>query len=365
MSQFYRDYTTPPHPSAFSGVNAIKKFHPELSRKDIKKRLEDVEAYSRLRQVRKLKRYNPFFVRQRLEVLQLDLLDVSKMRGANENIPYILMIVDTFSRKAWGLLLKNKQKETVRDAFKWFLQNDLSVSERKEVKRVLCDRGGEFSNDVFPKLLKDENIVLKHPNFHAPHVERFNRTFQRILYSYLLEKRFLRYLERLPQIFQSYNNRVHSAHGLTPNEAFKKKNAFIVNQKQEYRWVEKFKSGPKKKNEFEIGDVVRLVSFDNAFQRSYKDTYSVQLFTIVDIINKKLPFPMYKLADRLGEVKHGAYYAKQLIKVNFKEGLYHVEKILERRRGADGKRELKVSWYGHKNKKFDSWIKEKDLDIYT
>ncbi|MEM8728059.1 MAG: DDE-type integrase/transposase/recombinase [Chlamydiota bacterium] len=365
MSQFYRNYTTPPHPSAFSGVNALKRFYPKLSKKSIEEKLEDVEAYSRLGQIRKVKRYNPYFVRQRLEVLQLDLLDVRGLREANEDIPYLLMIVDTFSRKAWGVLLKNKQGDTAADAFRSFLNNDLSKNERKEVKRVVCDMGGEFINKYFKKLLKDEKISMQHPNFHAPHVERFNRSFQRILYSYLLEKRLVRYLERLPMIFESYNNRIHSAHGMSPNDAFLKKNAFKVNQKQEYRWVEKFDAGPKKQKTLKIGDVVRMVNTNNRFQRSYKDTFSVQLFTVVGIVDKNLPIPMYRLSDRLGALVRGAFYAQQLIKVKPKESLSHVKKITERRIGPDGDQEVLVEWLDYPQKRYHTWIKERDLGIYT
>lgn len=365
---FYRDYTSPPHPAAFSGVRAASDFF-NLSEKEVKKRLEDVEAYSRLKEVRKVKRYNPFIVRQRLEVLQLDLLDISskELVSANEGVKYILMIIDTFSRKAWGVLLSEKKADTVTDAFRSFLLRDLSERDRRRVQRVVCDKGGEFASKDFRGLLKKFKIVMKHPNKHAPHVERFNRTFQKILYSYLIEHRTVRYLEKLPVFFQSYNGRIHSAHGLTPDEAFKKENSFRVNQALERRFVENWPARKKDKQVFEIGDTVRImkgVLKANAFQRSYKDTYSVQVYTVSGIVKSNLPLLMYKLSDIKGEELDGFFYAKQLVRVTPKDSLFHVEKVLERRTGADGKVQVKVQWLGYK-KKYDSWIDEEDLSVYT
>ncbi|MEM8728250.1 MAG: DDE-type integrase/transposase/recombinase, partial [Chlamydiota bacterium] len=224
-----KNYAVPPHPSAFSGITNLKRLYPKTPLKRIKSKLTALDTYTRHKEAKPVKHYNPYVVRVALQLLQLDLLDVRQLSEDNDGIKYILMIIDTFSRRAWAIPLPNKQTATVSTAFGNFLDDELTSAQRDRVERVLSDRGREFTGKKFQTLLREENIIPSHPNDHAPHIERFNRSIQRILYSYLTEKNTHRYIDRLDDIMATYNNRPHSAHGFTPQRALTRANARRVN----------------------------------------------------------------------------------------------------------------------------------------
>ena len=65
--------------------------------------------------------------------------------------------------------------------------------------------------------------------------------------------------------------------------------------------------------------------------------------------------PTYKLVDYWEEVK-GSFYDKELQKVDKKDEVFEVKKILRIRRKR-GVKEYFVKWWGYLDK-FNSWVKE-------
>ena len=355
---FYKQYTTPPNRAAFAGLAKLRKIFPDVSENELRKRLQSIDAYSRHKEAKRVKKYNPFIVRVRLEVLQLDLLDVRQLAEANQGVTYIFMIIDTFSRKAWGIPLKNKQGPTVKDAFLSFVKREFSTGEAKNIRRILCDRGAEFAGKEFKSLLVRLRIKMTHPNAHAPHVERLNRTIQKILYSYMTEKQTVQYLRILPDIFKTYNTRIHSAHGLAPEDAFKKENSFRVNAALEKKLADRLgKETPR----FKVGDMVRVRNPAKAFARSYKDTHSIQIFKIAAIKNSPLPAAMYELVNLRGTPVAGFFYANQLAKIIPKPSMFRIDKILGHRTRPNGREEVLVRWLDYP-KSFDSWISRETIE---
>lgn len=357
--KFIKQYTNPPHPAAFSGLSNLSHVYPKQSRARLRKLLESVDAYSKHKEVRRSAQKNPFIVRSRLAVLQIDLLDVRQLASHNNDVKYIFMIIDTFSRRAWGIPLQNKRADSTREVFYQFLHNVLSRKDRSSVERVLSDRGREFNNAKFKKLLKEENIALTHPNLHAPHVERLNRTIQKIMYGYMTEKKTKRYIEHLQAIFKSYNGRIHSSHGLTPNSAFLRKNEkkvkYILAYKRQHREEERHSPSLK------VGDFVRIEKPRKAFSRSYKETHSKEMFIVRRII-RNLPQPMYEVEDLKGKIINSRLYAHQLAKISPNNSMFAIEKII-RRRGRGRKKEVLVKWEGYSDA-FNTWIKASEAKTF-
>ena len=65
----------------------------------------------------------------------------------------MLCVIDIFSKYAWVVSLKDKKCVSIVDAF----QKILYKSARKP-KKVWVDKGSEFYNSSFKKLLKDNDI---------------------------------------------------------------------------------------------------------------------------------------------------------------------------------------------------------------
>lgn len=353
-----RDYTGPPHPAAFSGLGKLRKLYPDKSERELKKTLSGIDAYTRHKEPKPVKKYNPVVVRYRLQLLQLDLLNVDDFEDENDGVKYLLMIVDTFSRKAWCLPLRNKEAPSVLAAFGEFLERTLPANLRDKVERVLCDRGKEFNNGEFKSLLREHGIELSHPNRHAPHVERLNKSFQRILYAYMTERRTRRYLDKLPSLLASYNGRPHSAHGLSPEDAFKKINARRVNYALAAKQEEQLESR-KGRPRFRVGDYVRMRERGKAFDRSYKPTHRQELYRIHAVLSGPLPETMYKLSGLRGEIVAGKFYANQLAAVTPNERMFRVEKV-EEERVRRGRREYLVKYLGY-GKNYNAWIGEEEL----
>lgn len=84
---------------------------------------------------------------------QADLVDVSSIAKFNRKHTFILTVIDTFSKFAFARALKSKHGEEVTKAMKSIFEESNRVCVKLE-----SDRGKEFLNKHFQKLLKDMNI---------------------------------------------------------------------------------------------------------------------------------------------------------------------------------------------------------------
>ena len=360
MQNFRSNYLRPSHPSFFSGLNKLKTIYPQVKQEKQQDELNAIEAYTRHKESKPVSRYNPLVVTVRLELLQLDLLDVKQLSEYNDGINHILMIIDTFSRKAWGKPLPNKKAVVVVKAFEDFLERDISAEDKASIERVLTDKGKEFTNRAFKNLLLRYGIKLTHPNLHAPHVERLNRSIQKMIYAYLTQFKTRRYIDNLDNVFKSYNTRIHSTHKMTPNEAFQKENAYAVNYALTSAYENKLQPFGRKPK-FKVGDFVRVKTRTIAiFARSYKPTHEQELFQIRNIVNSKLPEPMYQLKGLQGEEIEGKFYGNQLAKVKPNEDMFRIEKVVakRKRRGID---EVLIKWEGY-GERYNTWLSEEQAE---
>lgn len=84
---------------------------------------------------------------------QADLVDVSSIAKFNRKHSFILTVIDTFSKFGFARGLKSKHGEEVTKAMKSIFEESKRVCVKLET-----DRGKEFYNKHFQKLLKDLNI---------------------------------------------------------------------------------------------------------------------------------------------------------------------------------------------------------------
>ena len=64
----------------------------------------------------------------------------------NKGFRFLLCVIDTFSKYAWVIPLKDRKRVSTVDAF----QKILDISERKPNK-IWVDKGSEFYNNSFRK----------------------------------------------------------------------------------------------------------------------------------------------------------------------------------------------------------------------
>lgn len=313
-----RNYQTPGHPTYLSGLSNLIKFYPKLSVSKAKSILRSVKSYGLHADYKKPAVYNPIYVYGRRKLLQIDLADVSSLEDDNRGVKYLLTAIDTFSRKAWVVPLKSKSGREVSQAFLKVL------TEMKELpERLLSDKGTEFTNAQFKKILSDRGIKSLHlySDQKAAHVERFNRTLKRLMYMHMTHRGNSRYIDKLPEILSSYNNRVHSSINMAPNLADLSKNRSRVLSKlmATYGKLVTGRVGKRlkrqKDNAWKVGDRVRIYKSRGKFARGFERTFTREIF-IIRRVSKNKPVVMYHLEDLNGEPIEGGFYENEIRRVD-------------------------------------------------
>lgn len=145
LKELEEAYVRPSHPIAFSGIdNIYHYFRGILSKSEIELFLSKNQSYTSHRVPRKGRR-NVTFVHSLREKISCDLIEVSKISSYNDNIKFILTVIDIFSRRAFARNLKSKKSDEVCQNFRSILEE----AGNKPIKSVFCDKGGEFISKVW------------------------------------------------------------------------------------------------------------------------------------------------------------------------------------------------------------------------
>lgn len=277
-------YTDLSKPSAYTYPEKIKR-ESGIGIKKIKSALESEPSYYLYRKAI----HN--FPRQRVIVSQanyqyaIDLKDVSRYANDNNNIRYILCMVDCFSRYALCYPMVNKKAETSENALSELL-NRLD----SPCKKLQADRGGEFFNRRIEKLLKKKNITLFATfeySIKASLVERFQKSLMRMIHKFMEKNNSTHYIDSLDKIVNNYNMTFNKAVGMSPLEAHKDENSGIVADNL-------FKKGysPKKSRvyssptpqKFKKGDSVIITRKKTLFFKEYSGSFRPEIFTIHSMV---------------------------------------------------------------------------------
>ena len=343
-----RRYRTADQPASFSGISKVgRQFN--ISPRESRRLLAGVPSYTIHREVKRPKYRNPFYVYKIREQVQVDLIDVSQMSKANQNITFLLTGIDMFSKYLVCIPMKSKNARDSRDAMEELvIQFENSYAKPKS---IMSDAGQEFVCRSVQTYLQSENIKHFVPgsDMKCPGVERVNKTIQRKIYQYLSDKKNQRYIDALSDLVSSYNNTEHSFIEMTPNDAERPENFLWVRDCHMRKYRDILSKTQKKK--FKVGDVVRIAAWKTKFHRSYKPQQTMEIFEITKV-NTSMPIPRYylKSLETLDDID-GAFHANELTLVD--SHLHDVEKVLKKRT-RNGRREVLVKWQGY-NEIYNSW----------
>lgn len=218
------------------------------------------------------KRYNRLKVIMRGidETFQADLVDMIKFSKQNKGFKYLLTVIDTFSKYAWTIPIKNKTAENVTKAMK-----DV-FAEGRICKNLHTDDGKEFFNKDFKKLMAKHRInhysvysVLK-----AGIVERFNRTIKTNMWKEFSLNGNYRWTTIIKKLCKDYNNRMHRTIKMKPTDVTKS------NEKKLLSTVYSIKESQPKKTKFRVGDHVRISKYKHVFEKMYEPNWSFECFKI-------------------------------------------------------------------------------------
>ena len=280
----------------------------------------------------------------------MDLMVVEKYSKQNKNYKYILVVLDIFSRFAWARPLKTKTGKEVTDALR-----DIFTKSGRIPSRIWSDDGTEFFNSQVQGLLRKNDITL-YSTFNEPKAsiaERFIRTLRRKMEMHFIVTQSTVWYKALQNMIDEYNSDFHRSIGMSPNEAIKIKNYAKVFEKQ----YSQSKLNSSKKSLLEVGDKVRISLHKRHFEKGATANWSEEIFEIVEVLNDYKPV-VYKLKDLADEDIDGGFYREQLQKTN--QEIYRIDKVLRKRKLADGTSESLVRWSGYPDK-FNSWIPSNDV----
>jgi len=361
MNRFHnnilRRYVTPGEDIAFSSRKTIAKeanLTQEQANQDI---LSHNYSYTLHREYKSPRTYNPYFSYRPRDQVQCDLIDMQKLSDMNGGYKYILVCIDIFSRKAWARPLASKQGLlTANNMFDIFLEMEPFLP-----KTILFDRGKEFLNQHVAKLLAEKNIKVILPGSYikASLAERYNKTFQSLLYRSMTERQSYNYVNTLQHFVKTYNKRMHSAFNnlFSPETAELPENIQSIRQIQINNRSKTIIKGRQMRPKFKIGDKVRIQKEKGVFDRGYNETSSEEYFEVI-AVNHRLPIITYTLRSLdKNDVIIGGYYAEELQLVQGE--VYKIEKIIKSRKGKKGK-EHYVKWL-HFGPQHNSWVNEKDV----
>jgi len=91
-------YYDPAKPSAFSTLTKLAADIPKTNKSDVRAWLEQQDAYTLQRPVRKSFLRNLYTVTNGMDVWECDLLDVQYLAKYNEMHIYVLSVIDVFSK---------------------------------------------------------------------------------------------------------------------------------------------------------------------------------------------------------------------------------------------------------------------------
>lgn len=351
-----RAYTTPGHPAAFSAPARVAECF-NITERQAKWVLEHVEGYTLHREYKQPKKYNPYYVRSRREQVQGDLIDISKIKGDNDDITFLLVLIDIFTKYVWVYPIKSKSAAVMELSMRrWLGEIDTPP------KKLMTDRGLEFTNRRVQHLLRSRNVEWQAAlgTMKAAIAERVNKTLQILIYKYLTQNETIRYIDVLPQLVQTYNRRGHrTLEDMSPEDADRPANQNRVRAIFQNRYTE-IAQGRTKNPKFRVGDLVRLKTEPKKITSSahaYAEQFHGEYFSIIRI-NRTMPVPLYYLRSLdTGEHIRGGLYANEL---QLQRGdVWKIERVLNRRTRR-GVREILVKWK-YFSEQHNEWIPETNV----
>ena len=338
-------YYDPAHPSSYGGVDKLHSGvkHGGLSRKDVSKFLSAQDTYTLHRPKRVRYKSAKCTAHSVDHIWHVDLCSMVFLAPHNNNMKYLLVCIDTFSRFLWVRPLLNKSSGITRDGFK-------SIFEEGRVPALIAvDGGTEFKGEV-RNIMKILNIGMftLHGASKASIAERVQRTIKEKIFKHLTRKNTKRYIDELQQLVKSYNNATHRELGTTPSI-----------KSADCTFTPDLKPLGEVHHTIKLGTYVRVSRVRVELGKSYEGNYNIEIFTVSKLMSRN-GVAVYELSDLNGEKIEGIFYKEEIQPVYYdKNKAYKIEKILHTKK-QKGKTMYYVRWLGFP-RQFDSYVTQDQL----
>ena len=328
---------------------------------------QKIELGSRsFQRVNKKKQFNYILGTSKNHLFAMDIADlfgdnrdrISKEKG-NENMKYILIIINALTKYAYAYPLPDRQnKNIIKDLETAFKDMNLKKCPRKNFFETNIQVDQEFIvGKKLQQFFKDWciNVYYTQSKHKACMAERYVRYLKEKLVNRMESKKTEVWVPLLKDLLKQYNTlRKQNTTDMTPKTAEKYPSLAFVKILEKN--VKKAKIYPvRKKFKFRINDKVRvLVRKKNIFRKDYQARFTYDIYTIVTY-RKVLNQNLYYLQTRKGQLLKGSYREDELKLADDKDEYYPYSVV--RRRGN----QTLVHYDGFESSD-DEWIDNKKLE---
>lgn len=320
------------NPASFSSVDKLyreaQSHEPLITRRDVEEFLSAQLAYTLHRKaVRKFKR-NPVVANFHSEQAQADLIDVTRYSEANEQINYILTLIDVFSKLAFAVPVARKSGPLIAEALS-------SIFKRYIPSNLQTDEGKEFINANVQNLLRDNSVnffLAKNERIKCAVVERFQRTLMTKMQKYFTAKGTTRWFDILDQLITTYNNSYHRSIKMTPVQATKANRQIVFRNLYGHSSErEILKTSLQQCFPAKAKDTVRIQAQKDRFAKGYAPNFTDEIYQIKHL-STTYHRPVFKLQSLDGKEIPGSFYPEEIQKIK-DTNIYRVQVLDKRRRG--------------------------------
>ena len=350
-------------PYSFGGISQVKNYFNGNSKK-IAKVLSKSDTYTTFREFKKPSKTPPIRTHGPNYLWEADLMFFTHpdFASSNEGFLYILAFIDTFTKSVGIMKLRTKDTKIVTAMMK----NKFDSGDKPKYLRV--DAGGEFLSHTFTQMCAKHNVkvyIAQEP-IKCAFIERFNRTFKRILVQLMEHHNSVRWVDFIEPAISIYQSRKHSSIGMSPDEAEDEENHAAIYEKllRKYTKDDRIKYIKNKKlPKFRKGDIVKIFKKKGIFTRGFNQSVSKEYFTIYHI-DRRLSKDRYYLKDLMGERIIGSFYSEYLVPFTppTDGGEYRIDPNFNdfKRKRIRGVPHIWVKWLGWPSK-FNQWVPETDI----
>ena len=259
------------------------------------------------------------------------------------------------------IALKSKSTTEVTSAV-----NNLFKGRKPKYLRV--DAGGEFISNAFTKMCRENNVELyiAMEPIKCAVIERFNRTFKRLLIQVMEKNNSLRWIDFSRQALDIYHSRRHRSLKMSPDEADEDTNHNKIlreNLKRYAKFDRKIYLKNQKPAKYKKGKFVKLFQKKGAFTKGYVQNVTKEYFEIY-YVDRKLSKDRYYLKDLAGDKILGSFYEEYLVPFQPSDGaVFKIDPNHKdfKRKNIRGIPHIFVKWYGWPTK-FNQWVPVNDVE---
>ena len=311
LDDFFDRYHSAEYPYSFAGKNTVKQ-HVRVKRKVLDKILSKSDIYTGFREFKKSNDLPPIRTYGENYLWEGDLMFFTHpdFVKANDGNLYILAMIDSFTKMVRLTPLRTKDTKTVTARL-------LRVFNFEKPKYLRVDAGGEFISNQFTSMCKDQGVKLyiAMEPIKCAFIERFNRTFKRILVQIMENNNTIRWIDHIREAIDIYHSRWHSSLKMSPNEAEQDENHDKIHEINLNKYIKfdrkillKNRNPPK----FKRGQIVKIFKKKGIFSKGYIQNSTTEFFEIYHI-DRKLSRDRYYLKDLNGDKILGSFYDNYLV----------------------------------------------------